>query len=143
MLISQKSHYALRAVFELAKCQGRGPVKISAVANNQGIPQRFLEAILNQLKRDGIVHSVRGKEGGYLLAREPQEITVAEVLISIQGPIKLDADNGAQGPGRDVFKQFWKNMEKSITTQLQAVSIQQLVQWDIEQMEKYVASYSI
>lgn len=79
-IISNKSHYALKAVLELAKSQNIRPVSISHIANKQKIPARFLEAILRELKQGGIVTSVRGKEGGYLLARNAEHISVAEVL---------------------------------------------------------------
>ncbi len=69
MLVSQKSQYALRAVFELARRNGGLPVKIADIAEAQAIPQRFLEVIMNQLKQGGFVESRRGKRGGYLLAR--------------------------------------------------------------------------
>lgn len=143
MLISQKSHYALRAVFELAKHQGEGSVKIAAIAENQRIPQRFLEAILNQLKQSGLVSSRRGHDGGYMLAQDPQKISVAEILTCIQGPIDLASRNGPQAGREDVIKEYWKKIENSITTLFQKTSIQEFVQLDIERMERHVASYSI
>ncbi len=71
MVLSQKSQYAVRAVFELAKKEGSGPVKAANIAAAQFIPVRFLENILGQLRQAGIVESVRGKEGGYRLAGRP------------------------------------------------------------------------
>ena len=65
MMLTQKCQYAMRAVFELAKREGRGPVKINEIAEAQAIPQRFLENILNQLRQGGVVESRRGKEGGW------------------------------------------------------------------------------
>jgi Rrf2 family protein len=69
MILSQKSEYAVRAVLELAKKEGSGPVKAAMISSAQSIPVRFLENILGQLRQAGIVDSVRGKEGGYLLGR--------------------------------------------------------------------------
>jgi len=77
---TKKGQYALRAVYELAKHQGRGPTKISAIADAQAIPHRFLEVILHQLKGSGLVASKRGFYGGYLLTRPPDNITVGEIL---------------------------------------------------------------
>jgi Rrf2 family protein len=91
MPISQKTQYAVRAVFELAKRQGRGATKISEIAEAQAIPQRFLENILNHLKGGGFVESVRGKEGGYLLVRPAKELTVGQVLRFVEGPSLLSS----------------------------------------------------
>lgn len=87
MLISQRCQYAVRAVFELAKQYGQGPVKIDVVAASQAIPSRFLAAILNQLKQAGFVESRRGSEGGYLLARSPASITVGQIIRHVEGPV--------------------------------------------------------
>lgn len=87
MAISQKCRYALRAVFELAKHKSGVPCKIGAIAQAQGIPARFLENILNSLKSGGFVISSRGKDGGYLLARRAEEITVGQIIRFVQGPL--------------------------------------------------------
>ncbi|MFZ1983815.1 MAG: Rrf2 family transcriptional regulator [Desulfatitalea sp.] len=83
----KKGQYALRAVYELAKRQGQGPTKISAIAEAQAIPHRFLEVILHQLKGSGLVASKRGFYGGYALARLPAEITVGDILRHVQKEI--------------------------------------------------------
>lgn len=76
----KKGQYALRAIYELAKRKGRGPIKISDIAQAQAIPRRFLEVILNQLKGSGIVTSKRGFYGGYSLAKSPDQVTVGDVF---------------------------------------------------------------
>ena len=87
MVLSQKSQYAVRAVFELAKRHGSGPVKAAQVADAQYIPVRFLENILGQLRLAGIIESARGKEGGYRLSRAPRDVSVGEVIRLVQGPV--------------------------------------------------------
>lgn len=99
MVLSQKSQYGVRAVFELAKRDGSGPVKASAIASAQYIPLRFLENILAQLRQAGIVESTRGKEGGYRLHRRPWELSVGEVIRLIQGP--MSAIECAEAPAGD------------------------------------------
>ena len=80
MNISVKSEYALKAIFDLA-CQTQGePVKIAEIARRQQIPQKFLELILASLKQGGFVESRRGAEGGYRLARAPEQINVGTVV---------------------------------------------------------------
>ncbi|WP_030239132.1 MULTISPECIES: RrF2 family transcriptional regulator [unclassified Streptomyces] len=87
MRISARADYAVRAVVELAVRQGGGPVKAEAVATAQDIPHKFLEGILGDLRRGGVVDSRRGGGGGYRLAREATEITVADVIRAVDGPI--------------------------------------------------------
>jgi Rrf2 family protein len=84
--VSAKADYALRAVIELAAIAD-GPVKGERIAQAQEIPLKFLENILGDLRHAGIVRSQRGVEGGYWLARAPEDITVAEVVRAVEGPI--------------------------------------------------------
>jgi Rrf2 family protein len=84
--VSAKADYALRAVIELAASED-GPVKGEKIAQAQEIPLKFLENILGDLRHAGIVRSQRGVEGGYWLARPAEEITVAEVVRAVEGPI--------------------------------------------------------
>ncbi|MEA2492940.1 MAG: hypothetical protein QOJ29_851 [Thermoleophilaceae bacterium] len=87
MRISAKTDYALRAAIELASLAGDGPVKGELIANAQGIPLRFLENILGDLRNAGIVESRRGVDGGYLLARPAEEIALADVVRAVDGPL--------------------------------------------------------
>jgi Rrf2 family protein len=87
MRVSAKADYALRAVIELAVIGGESPVKGERIAQAQEIPLKFLENILGDLRHAGIVRSQRGVEGGYWLARPAGEITVAEVVRAVEGPI--------------------------------------------------------
>ena len=87
MRISARADYAVRAVLELAVRQDGGPVKAEVIATAQGIPHKFLEGILGDLRRGGIVDSRRGGGGGYRLAREASAITVADVIRTVDGPI--------------------------------------------------------
>ncbi len=87
MRISARADYAVRAVLEVAVRQDNGPVKAEAIATVQEIPHKFLEGILGDLRRGGLVTSRRGGSGGYLLAREPSAITVADVIRAVDGPI--------------------------------------------------------
>ena len=86
MRISAKADYAVRAAVELAGA-GEGPVKGEAIARAQSIPLKFLENILGDLRQAGIVRSQRGAEGGYWLARPANEITVADIMRAVDGPL--------------------------------------------------------
>src|SRR3954454_10414828 len=110
MRVSAKTDYALRAAVELAAQEG-GTVKGERLATSQAIPLRFLENILLQLRHAGIVESRRGADGGYKLARPADEITLADVIRAIDGPLagvsgarpETLAFTGSSEPLRDVW----------------------------------------
>jgi Rrf2 family protein len=86
MRVSAKAEYAVRAAAELAAA-GKGPLKGDRIAEAQGIPLKFLENILAELRHAGIVQSQRGAEGGYWLAVPPSEVTLADVIRVVDGPL--------------------------------------------------------
>ncbi|EMR03895.1 RrF2 family transcriptional regulator [Cesiribacter andamanensis] len=88
-MISKKTKYAINALVYLARRWEQGPVLISEIARAESIPQKFLEAILLELKRAQILASKKGKGGGYFLIRAPQEVSMAEVMRLFDGPIAL------------------------------------------------------
>ena len=87
MRISAKADYAVRAAVELAAASGEKPVKAERIATAQGIPLNFLENILSELRHAGIVRSHRGAEGGFRLARAATEVTIADVIRAVEGPL--------------------------------------------------------
>ena len=87
MRISAKVDYAVRAAVQLAAAPGDRPTKGDAIAQAQGIPLKFLENILSDLRHAGLVRSQRGAEGGYWLNRPASEITVADVIRAVEGPL--------------------------------------------------------
>lgn len=88
-MLSQKARYALHALIVLAEHGEGDPIMIADIAEEARVPRKFLEQILLDLKRRGIVRSVRGRSGGYLLGRAPRNITFAEVIRTIDGPLAL------------------------------------------------------
>ena len=127
MRVSAKTDYALRAAVELAAAWGEGPVKGERLATSQSIPLRFLENILLQLRHAGIIESRRGADGGYKLARPAAEITLADVIRAIDGPLAgvsgarpetLDF-KGASEPLREV----WVAVRASLRAVLEQVSL--------------------
>lgn len=100
-MISQKSKYALRALLALARTEPGQMLQISVIAGREAIPKKFLEQILLELKRAGLVTSRRGQQGGYLLLKHPAEIAFSEVLRVTQGPLVPLAclDNGRRCAG--------------------------------------------
>ena len=88
-MLSQKARYALHALIVLAEHGDGDPVMIADIASEARVPRKFLEQILLDLKRRGIVRSLRGRSGGYLLGRAPKNISFADVIRTIDGPLAL------------------------------------------------------
>src|SRR6201986_1214871 len=89
-MLSQKARYALRALIVLAKQQdGETPMMIADIAGEAKVPRKFLEQILLELKKRGIVRSMRGRAGGYLIGKAPKDISFADVIRVIDGPLAL------------------------------------------------------
>ncbi|MEO8259127.1 MAG: Rrf2 family transcriptional regulator [Acidobacteriota bacterium] len=86
-MLSRKSKYGLKALLILAQEAGNGPVLIAELAEREAIPRKFLEAILLELKRHGVVQSQKGKGGGYFLRRRPADVTFGEVIRVLDGPL--------------------------------------------------------
>lgn len=89
MKLSTRGRYGIHAMYELARGFGGAPVSIKAIAEKQNIPEAYLEQIIAVLRRDELVTSIRGAQGGYMLARSPAEVTVGDVLRSLEGGLKL------------------------------------------------------
>jgi Rrf2 family protein len=110
MNVSVKCEYALRAVFDLALAQPGLPVRIADISVRQKIPQKFLETILSDLKKLGFLESRRGAEGGYMLGRRAESLTVGEVLRGIEGGRTGRASLDQPGPLED----FWSRVDERI-----------------------------
>ena len=132
-MVSQKCQYSIRALFELAKRNGGGPVKISDIAESQAIPIRFLEIILNQLRSAGFVQSRRGASGGYFLARQPKDITVGEIIRFVEGPLAPVAcmtdkpETECSLNGHCAFIGMWRQIAAATSGVYDSTSFQNLV----------------
>ncbi|MHC4871503.1 MAG: RrF2 family transcriptional regulator [Planctomycetota bacterium] len=151
MMLSQKCQYALRAVFELAKRQQQNPapVKISDIAKAQAIPAKFLEAILNQIKQAGYLSSRRGKEGGYMLAKDADKISVGDIISLVEGPIVIVDCIGNNPGGMCKFEQdcvffpMWERARLSLENIYNNTTFASLVKEDIEKSGESPAMYCI
>ena len=149
MKISKKCQYALKAIFELALRNPGGPVKIQNIAEAQGISHRFLEAILNELKRGGFVESRRGSEGGYMLTRDAKELTVGEVFEYMQGTISLSPDSTGKGKkvavfcGDNAFEQLWQEVNRAMFEVCDSKTFADLVEFERNRRDARVPNYII
>src|SRR4051794_22906450 len=119
LAITSKSPYAVRALAELAR-SGAGPVPIGEIARRRDIPVQFLEGLFATLRRAGILQSQRGVKGGYSFARQPEEVTVLEVVEALEG--RLGAD--ASADTADV----WTEAIDALRLKLQAMTIAEVAQ---------------
>jgi Rrf2 family cysteine metabolism transcriptional repressor len=87
MRISSKGDYGLRALFDLAQRYGEGPIQSDDIATRQGIPVNYLNQLLITMRRAGLIDSLRGPQGGHMLARAPETITLLDVLTTLEGPL--------------------------------------------------------
>jgi Rrf2 family protein len=126
MRVSAKVDYALRAALELAAA-GDGPVKGERIAQAQDIPLKFLENILVELRHHGLVQSQRGAEGGYWLARPAEEITLAEVIRAVEGPLAnvrgIRPESVEYDGPAEWLQQVWIAVRASLRSVLETVTL--------------------
>jgi Rrf2 family cysteine metabolism transcriptional repressor len=132
MKISAKDEYACLAVLELSLNYDPDlPIRVQDIAERQSIPVKFLFQIMQVLKRVDIVRSKRGTDGGYVLARTPEEITVGDVIQSISGPfvqLSGNASEHGQRQATDQFTPIWEEVDQAIASVLNNVTFATLVQ---------------
>ncbi|MFH1201623.1 MAG: Rrf2 family transcriptional regulator [Candidatus Omnitrophota bacterium] len=131
MRITYQGDYALKTVLDLAIHYGSGVVTISELAKRLDIPIKFLERILLDLKRGGFVESRRGKEGGYLLARQPCQIRLGEVIRFVDGPIEPIGCIGKDYSGcsdlyRCVFRGIWNQVAEATSDIIDNITFEDL-----------------
>jgi Rrf2 family protein len=121
-----KADYAVRAAVELAAA-GDGPVKAEQIADAQGIPLNFLENILAELRRAGIVQSRRGASGGYLLAVPPEEVSLADIIRAVEGPLAnvrgLSPDELEYSGTAKQLREVWVALRASVRSVLEQVTL--------------------
>jgi Rrf2 family protein len=130
--LSTKGEYGLRAVFDLAQRFGQGPISLKSVAERQEISEHYLEQLIAVLRKAGLVKSVRGAQGGYILARDPQEVTVGDVIRVLEGPIApMDCVNEEEKEycsrsDSCVTKGIWEKVRDSINEVLDSITLRDM-----------------
>ncbi|MGC8793697.1 MAG: RrF2 family transcriptional regulator [Bryobacteraceae bacterium] len=125
MHLSQKGVYALEAVFDLAERFGGEPVRVADIARRRRIPQKFLELILARLKQAGLLQARRGAEGGYLLARSPDQVTPGDVLRAVEGASGLKLAGGWQQDSP--LNDLWRQVDEAVSSLLDRTTFADLV----------------
>lgn len=133
MKVSLKATYGILAALDLALHDGTAPVQAKTIASRQGIPLRFLEQVLNVMKNSGLVDSLRGAQGGYLLGKLPEEISLAEIVEALDGTLS----NGVNERHRHVRSQsksdllladVWERVRLAELGVLNAVTLRELAE---------------
>jgi Rrf2 family protein len=134
MRVSAKADYAVRAAVELAG-GGEGPIKGESISQAQDIPLKFLENILGELRHAGIVRSQRGMDGGYWLARSPDQITVADVIRAVEGPlasVRGDSPEALKYAGRsEPLRNVWIAVRANLRAVLEDVTLADIAADDL------------
>jgi len=143
-MLAQKTRYALRSLLYLAEDQGGSPVQLARIAETQRVPPKYLELIMLDLKRAGLVRSVRGPRGGYRLARAPDEISFGAIVRVMEGPIALVscASENFYEPCGDCHDEATCAIRKAFaivrdqtTTFLDGISLTEAAKWEISATE--------
>jgi Rrf2 family protein len=159
MNISVKGEYALQALIDLAAQTPGEPVKIADIARRQRIPQKFLELILAGLKQGGFVESRRGAEGGYLLARAADSLTVGDVLRFVEGPqprlrpgrtrsqpppgVTAGVPSGLPSGPDNPFSDMWEQVDRAVSEILDKTTFGDILRGWSEKQNQYVLNWEI
>lgn len=134
MKLSTKTRYGVRAVFDIAYHNQGRPTQARDIARRQEVPLRYLEQIFQELRRANLVDAKRGPKGGYFLSRQPETITLGDVVRAVQGPIELltnedEASAATNGhPSKQVPADIWRELATKISGVFDSVTIRDLCQ---------------
>ena len=135
MRLTRKGRYAVSAMVDLNKQQGDGPVTLAAISERQFISLSYLEQLFRRLRESELVKSVRGPGGGYLLAREAKDSSIADIIRAVNEPVRTTmCENGVRGchrGNRCDTHQLWESLGLHIYRFLDAVSLEQVCQKDV------------
>lgn len=147
MMVSTKGRYGLRVLLDVALHQEHGPVALSEIAGRQALSQKYLWQVINPLKKAGFLRATRGTQGGYVLARDPNAITVRDIVDVLEGPVVLAAcvtdagtcERNVDGTAREV----WSEIEAKIVAAMAGVTLRDIVQKHKDRSARGGPSYVI
>ncbi|WP_025641261.1 RrF2 family transcriptional regulator [Schnuerera ultunensis] len=132
MRLSTRGRYGLKAMFQLALHYGEGPIPLNSIASAQELSENYLEQLVSTLRKSGLLNSVRGAQGGYMLAKSPEDITVGNILRALEGDMApadcvIDNSNGCEKEENCVTKLVWMRMRDSINQVIDSISLQDML----------------
>lgn len=131
MKLSTRTRYGMRALLELARHYGKGPLQTRTIAEHEDISGKYLEQLMATLKSAGFVRSLRGSKGGYMLAKAPNQIRLNEVFNCLEGPVAtvecVEDEDYCERVADCVTRGVWSQVQQAITNVLQSITLQDLV----------------
>ena len=130
MKLSTKGRYGVKAMVDLAIHYGSDPISIKVISQRQNISEYYLEQLFLPLRKANLINSIRGAHGGYVLSKTPQEITIAEIIIVLEGPIEIsDCIDGVSCSNIDccATRLLWEKIKKSIDSVLESTTLKDIL----------------
>lgn len=132
MILSTKGRYGLKMMFELAKKHGSGTMSLKDIAKKQELSETYLEQLISHLRKAGLVNSIRGAQGGYELSRAPAEISVGEIIRTLEGPLApsdcvLDGEPECTRADCCVTRPIWERIMESINSVIDSITLQDMI----------------
>lgn len=143
-MLAQRTRYALRSLLYLAEDREASPVQLARIAETQRVPPKYLELIMLDLKKAGLVRSTRGPKGGYRLARDPSEISFGEIVRVMEGPIALvscasvnfyEPCGDCQDEASCAIRKAFAILRDQTTSYLDGISLNEAARWEISATE--------
>ena len=145
MKLSTKGRYGVKAMVDLAIHYGTQPISIKSISERQNISEYYLEQLFSTLRKSGLIKSIRGARGGYVLNRAPEEITVAEVMYVLEGPIEISdcLENGScTNMECCATRLLWERVKNSLDSVLKSTTLSDMVN-DYNNMQKGIKGVKI
>lgn len=132
MKLSTRGRYGLKAMYQLAIRYGEGPVPLNVIAKEENLSENYLEQLVSILRREELINSVRGAQGGYMLARPPKEITVGSILRVLEGSIGpadcvTDGNGACKNEEECVTKLVWEQIKDSIDNVIDSITLDDML----------------
>lgn len=130
MKLSTKGRYGVKAMVDLAVNYGKNPISIKAISQRQHVSEYYLEQLFSPLRKSGLIKSIRGARGGYVLNRDPKDIKVSEIMYILEGPIEIsDCVDGSSCNNVDccATRLLWEKIKHSIDSVMESVTLQDIV----------------
>ncbi|MCH8193446.1 MAG: Rrf2 family transcriptional regulator [Planctomycetes bacterium] len=138
MKVSTRTRYGIRAAIELALHYNQGPLQLRIIAERQQISVKYLEQLVAVLRSGGIVRSLRGAKGGYLLAKAPDQVRMSDIFRCLEGTVATSEPSEAAGRSGDcVAQQLWAQVETAVNKVLESVTLQDLLEQAGDGAENY------
>jgi len=146
MKISTKTRYGLRAIIELAESYKGVPIKVEVIAKRQNISQKYLEHIMLQLKKAGFIESLPGAKGGFILAKNPEEIKIIDIIVALEGNLSLvvcvENEKICSLSKVCVAREIWKGLKNKIEEYLSSIKLSDILILNKEK-RKEIIDYQI